>query len=106
MLKDNTMTGQNAAKRAEIIRYDLERCDGESGRCRAEVGPCIGGDWVLYADYVTQRDAAVAEARREERERCAKLAEEYDYYGPSVGDEIADLIRSGPPASAPEGEGK
>ena len=58
------MTGHGAAKRGEVIRYDLERCDGESGRCRAEVGPAIGGDWVLYADHVTHLDAAVAEACR------------------------------------------
>ena len=30
----------------------------------------------------------------EEREACAKVAEEHLYYGPGVGDEIADLIRA------------
>lgn len=27
-------------------RYDLELCDGESGRCRAEMKVTRNGDWV------------------------------------------------------------
>jgi hypothetical protein len=32
-------------------RFDLEYCDGESGRCRADLREAADGDWVLYADY-------------------------------------------------------
>jgi hypothetical protein len=54
---------------------------------------------------ITQRiEAERAEGAAEERERCAKVAEEYaathDYYGAEGAQGAAAAIRSLPPASA------
>ena len=48
-------------------RYDLESCDGESGRCRANMSPEPDGEWVAAAGAAAalrERDEAVALLRR------------------------------------------
>jgi len=38
-------------------RYDIEGCDGESGKCRATMETDSRGDWVSWDDYDDLRDA-------------------------------------------------
>jgi hypothetical protein len=43
-----------------IKQYDLMPCDGDSGRCRADLEQSDDGDWVKHEDYATlkaERDA-------------------------------------------------
>ena len=38
----------------EPMRYDLHCCDGDSGRCRAEMEETEYGDYVSYESYAAQ----------------------------------------------------
>ena len=38
----------------EPVRYDLRLCDGDSGRCRAEMEESEDGDYVSYESYAAQ----------------------------------------------------
>lgn len=44
----------------EPVRYDLRHCDGDSGRCRAEMEESEYGDYMSYESYAAQ----VAEIER------------------------------------------
>ena len=44
----------------EPMRYDLHCCDGDSGRCRAEMEESEDGDYMSYESYAAQ----VAEIER------------------------------------------
>lgn len=44
----------------EPVRYDLRHCDGDSGRCRAEMEESEDGDYMSYESYAAQ----VAEIER------------------------------------------
>lgn len=55
----------------KLDRYDLELCDGESGRCDAKLARNSRGDWVYYEDakYIIQDlEEEVYELRRRVRE--------------------------------------
>lgn len=52
---------------SEIARYDIDRDIFE--RCQCRICPTDIGDYVLHSDHL----AALESARRDERERCAKV---------------------------------
>ena len=49
-------------------RYDLGRCEGDSGRCCADLTPSEDGEWVSYEDV-----AAIEEENERLRLRGAEM---------------------------------
>lgn len=72
----------------EPMRYDLRLCDGDSGRCRAEMEESEDGDYMSYESYAAQvaeierltadvefwKSAAEAQ-RRKNCDECVRIAE-------------------------------
>lgn len=75
----------------EPVRYDLRHCDGDSGRCRAEMEESEDGDYMSYESYAAQvaeierltadvefwKSAAEAQ-RRKNCDECVRIAQNED----------------------------
>lgn len=62
-----TLPERLAREALRLIRADLVLCDGESGRCRADLERSETGDWVAHDEAIP----AVEDAIREAIEACA-----------------------------------
>jgi hypothetical protein len=98
---------------SDVKRYDLELCDGESGRCGARLAKSSDGDYVLHPDHLAALTAAQARCERlekaveEVRAVVAKLkagnGDEYDI-GCIVDGALAPLLTTPERTAPPQGE--
>jgi len=59
---------------SDVVRWDLDFCDGESGWCRAEMSVTDNGDYVLWEDHAKE----VAELKQEVAALQLRLQEEIE----------------------------